>query len=521
MDFTLALTHFCEAHGPKSVLCTQVLPIECAQCLPSSPSLRACSSSQSFATQVNESSPETNHNSHTPPLLRKTVTNLTLPTDFSGASTTVDSETEPDSPTIEKHPLYKAIDQKREIGQQWRYGRAQGDNTCASCSFSVPKRVAEKLPAGAPGSKKPDGQNNTRAPVLRSREFVCLREGRASTDEHESKPSSYGASFASSQSQAYSAPRSFAHSSDGCHDHNVTYLTTKSPDNPESYAHLRASVIRTLSCELLPRGMSDGPFCFGDSDAGYTIAYVFRLTDPKARGRRRAYAFVALAGNDASRAFQALPMLWEAFASMAKGIEAAAQRHQDEERRKQDEEADAKDSSTTSRNYTPVSSFLTARANDPDGHPRRVGQATPRSLEEIVGDENIFVYLHQYFVAILRCLGEQFGGQPLVEDASSYQSIDEQSSHFRKASQSRGRQSLQVDNMERLRDVDATPKPEPEPPTTSQDRVRHLTTSTPPNASGESDDLDVAKTRANKAFKLNPQCAPLPVSETAQRQVVV
>jgi hypothetical protein len=162
--------------------------------------------------------------------------------------------------------------------------------------------------------------------------------------------------------------------------------------------------------------MSDGPFCFGDSITGYTIAYVFRLTDPKARGRRRAYAFVALAGKDASRAFRACPMVWEAFASMARGIEEAAQRSQDAQRQKEEEQREA----DKSRNYTPISSFLTQRPVDPDGFPRRAGQVSPRSLSEIVGDENIFPLLHQYFVAILRCLGDRFGGLP-ISDQSVYQ----------------------------------------------------------------------------------------------------
>ena len=186
----------------------------------------------------------------------------------------------------------------------------------------------------------------------------------------------------SSQGSSSLGSSALQHSHDDCHDHTLTYLTAKSPEDPESYSLLRASVIRTLSCELLPRGMSDGPFCFGDSNTGYTIAYVFRLTDPKARGRRRAYAFVALAGKDASRAFRACPLLWEAFASMANGIEQAAQRHQDEQQRKEQE-----DNKTGKRNYTPVSSFLTQRMVDPDGQPRRVGQTSPRSLAEIIGDE--------------------------------------------------------------------------------------------------------------------------------------
>ncbi|EXJ94787.1 hypothetical protein A1O1_03185 [Capronia coronata CBS 617.96] len=559
MDFTLALTHFCEAHGPKSVLCTQVLPLECALCLPPSPSLKASSSTESLTTQVHDSPLDQNHNLHTPPPLRKTDTNITLPTDFSGASTTVDSETEPDRPAIEKHPLFQNVDQKRNVSSQWRYGRAQGD-TCASCSFSVPKAIAEKLPAGAPGSKTTDGKGpNTGAPVLRSREFVCLRERRrsnANDASRGSKPSSYGSSVASScsrnSSQLPSSPRRHP---DNCHDHTLTYLTAKSPDDPECYARLRASVIRTLSCELLPRGMSDGPFCFGDSNSGYTIAYVFRLTDPKARGRRRAYAFVALAGKDASRAFQACPMLWEAFANMAKGIEAAAQRHQERQRQKEEEAAEAAESlKTNSTKYTPVSSFLTPRTVDPDGHPRRVGHATPRSLADIVGDENIFTFLHQYFVAILRCLGDQFGGLPLAEKPSVYQSVSEESPSpaFTQAKASVGAghaDKLDHRHLERLRDEDTTPKPPHSEAATVQERDKqqapgttlaaasfvtmpngqHRATQEAPEteieteteASKDRDDLEVAKTRANKAFKLTPPCAPLAVNETAQRQVVV
>ncbi|EXJ88843.1 hypothetical protein A1O3_01907 [Capronia epimyces CBS 606.96] len=467
-----------------------------------------------------------------------TDTNLTLPTDFSGASTTVDSETEADRPAIEKHPLFQTVDQKRNFSSQFRYGRAQGD-TCASCSFSVPKAIAEKLPAGAPGSRTTDGRGpNPSAPVLRSREVVCLRERRRSGANDASrdwKPSSYGSSVGSSCSQTSSQlPLSSRSHPDHCHDHTLTYLTTMSPGDPESYAQLRASVIRTLSCELLPRGMSDGPFCFGDSNAGYTIAYVFRLTDPKARGRRRAYAFVALAGKDASRAFQACPMLWEAFANMAKGIESAAQRHQDRQRQKEEEEAEFSQASRpNSTKYTPVSSFLTARTVDPDGHPRRVGHATPRSLAEIVGDENIFTFLHQYFVAILRCLGDQFGGLPLADKPSVYQSVGEESPPFAKASIVGGHsEKLDLGHLESLRDEDTTPRPQAQaqasPSVNAATQTRRQGSGIPGTRSSVStpeeeklDELEISKTRANKALKLNPPCAPLPVSKTAQRQVVV
>ena len=196
---------------------------------------------------------------------------------------------------------------------------------------------------------------------------------------------------------------------------------------------------------MLPRGMSDGPLCFGDSVTGYTIAYIFRLTDPKARGRRRCYAFLALAGTDASRAFRACPMLWEAFASMAKSIEGAATRAVEEKERKEEQERQEREDlrtpqrpasghysigrpggsgkSTEKVSYTPVSSFLTQRAVEPDGMMRRGKETVPRSLAEIVGDETIFAILHKYFVALLHCLGDRFGGVPVAGAESVYQTV--------------------------------------------------------------------------------------------------
>ena len=319
----------------------------------------------------------------------------------------------PPSPTIERHPFFVKGEQKQEPSQRFRYGRAQGD-TCASCSFSVPQDVAVNLPEGAPGSMEANGKAKNSSPVLRSRELVCL--GDADHSAAASIAEQEGAHDSPDSHRPSPSVRSETSADSRCHDHVLTYLTSRSPDDPTNFSTLRASVIRTLSCELLPRGMSDGPFCFGDTATGYTIAYVFRLTDPKARGRRRAYAFIALAGKDASRAFRACPMVWETFAAMARGIEEAAQRSQDAQKQKQEEQRET----DMSRNYTPISSFLTQRTVDPDGFPRRAGQTSPRSLAEIVGDENIFALLHQYFVAILRCLGDRFGGLPF-SDQSVYQ----------------------------------------------------------------------------------------------------
>lgn len=201
----------------------------------------------------------------------------------------------------------------------------------------------------------------------------------------------------------------------------MTYLSLQGPPNPNDYTLLRRASIRTLSCELLPRGLSSGPLSFGDSETGYTIAYVFRLPDPMARGKRRSYALVALAGKDASRAFRACPIIWRVFGRIASSIVSAAENHQEREKSREEQNTP---STINGRNYTPVSSFLTGRALDPDGQPRRVGQIRARNLTEIVGNEYIFAELHAQFVALLQQLSSMFGGvrasDPRTASTESY-----------------------------------------------------------------------------------------------------
>ncbi|KAJ5608930.1 hypothetical protein N7528_009497 [Penicillium herquei] len=367
MDFILSLTHFCEVHGPTSIICSQVLPFSCAQC--------HADADHSPATPSHSPRPRSppKSPSHTAP--------------------------ESKSPKIEDHP-YFLRPQPASPEERNRAGNVDGD-TCASCSLSLPEGVSKQLPS--PGR---DGKsNNGSSPVLRSREVVySCGNNHSDMDEtpdphaHPSPPESlHSASVASDAS---------------CHTHILTYLSQHGPPNPADYALLRRSSIRTLSCELLPRGLSAGPICFGDSVAGYTIAYIFRLPDPMARGKRRSYALVALAGRDAGRAFRACPVIWRAFGRIAASIIGAAERFQEGEKQREEKE----NPSRTARQYTPVSSFLTGRAMDPAGQPRRMGPIRARNLAEIVGNEYIFAELHANFVALLQQLGSMFGGVPISED---------------------------------------------------------------------------------------------------------
>jgi hypothetical protein len=70
----------------------------------------------------------------------------------------------------------------------------------------------------------------------------------------------------------------------------------------------------------LPKGSPSGPLYFGDPHAGYTIAYVFRVPDPRARGKRRMYALLALGGRDSWRVSKVMVMITKVFESIASQI---------------------------------------------------------------------------------------------------------------------------------------------------------------------------------------------------------
>lgn len=187
-------------------------------------------------------------------------------------------------------------------------------------------------------------------------------------------------------------------------------------------------------------GKASGPMFFGDSHAGYTIAYVFRLQDPRSRGAKRTYALIAMAGRDGLRATRAMVKVTEVFESIANWIVSLADKVLEKESAsvlpqrpatanasspplgtstssmpsipspQKERYSSSTASSPTTRNITPVSSFLSAKKVDPDGFPRVSRDVMKaKNLIEIVGMENFFVELHQIFCRLLHSLINQFG----------------------------------------------------------------------------------------------------------------
>jgi hypothetical protein len=319
---------------------------------------------------------------------------------------------------------------------------------CENCQMVVPQKYCDKIPNGAPGSPSKDGRGRNGSPVLRSSQAYPVRRptsrGYSSTDSSDVSDTEQCTSFQSRVSNSY--PDSIPPSPmlvRGVHTHKLNYISTSQPQSPSTYSLLRRTCIRTLSTEVIPLSKSSGPLFFGDSVAGYTIAYVFRLQDPRSRGAKRTYALIAMAGRDCRRATKAMVKITEAFHEIANRIVALAERVLERESAasqshsrpttaisggtppfgtsassmppqfmspQKEKVFSSAASSPNFRNITPVSSFLSAKKLDPDGFPRVSRDVMKaKSLIEIVGQENFFVDLHGLFCRLLHTLIKQYG----------------------------------------------------------------------------------------------------------------
>lgn len=227
------------------------------------------------------------------------------------------------------------------------------------------------------------------------------------------------------------------------HTHNITYVSTHHPTTSENYSSLKRTCLRTLSaCGGLPKSSPRGPLYFGDSVAGYTIAYPFHIKDPRARGQTRLYALIAMGGLDSwnvSRYYVAVTRVFEVMAreitrmadevisretppgsddgTVTPPLSSSLPLHssQKEEHTKDPRENKSASTSPTSSSRTPsrggdsisarlsdASSFLSAKRVDPDGFARGSRDVMqPRGLAEITGNDQIFVELHAKFVLLV------------------------------------------------------------------------------------------------------------------------
>ncbi|KAF2278397.1 uncharacterized protein EI97DRAFT_372926, partial [Westerdykella ornata] len=423
----ISLAHFCELHGPTSIICTQATTSPCSTCNPcvTPPSEEAPISSLPYNNSVYD------HPA------------LSLPGRLASPF-----DTPPTSPRSPSHnPYFPTLSSDRASSASRRPSSTldADPDVCENCSIVIPKKYSDKLTTSAPASPSKDRRGaKIPNPVLRTVQKFPVRGCPADTfggspDYSDVSDNEQSRSFDSSQSYPDSIPGSPVFAASGMHTHTLNYISTSQPQSPALYSLLRRICIRALSCEALPGGRSAGPMMFGDPVAGYTIAYIFRLQDPRSRGAKRTYALLAMTGTHwrASRVMVKVTELFEIIANrivklaedvLAKEKEAAPSSlnlsslpsvtssmstsagSTSPQKSRFPPSMTSSPATATTRSITPVSSFLSAKKVDPDGYPRLSRDVMrPKTLVEIVGNENFFVELHGWFCRLLQCLIKEFG----------------------------------------------------------------------------------------------------------------
>ena len=305
---------------------------------------------------------------------------------------------------------------------------------CENCALTLPRKIKDGLPSNT------NGRIVSRGPILRTRkpyERVAIpieasppkssnsSESAESDNAMPSNPKRHSRRISRELNRVRISPSNESFNSAIAHTHDLDYTSTHEPLTPTSFSIIRQSCLRTLSCETLPpntnhamtssptspfvnspfssgasnsASTSGGPIFFGDPQAGYTTAYIFRIPDPTARGRRRVYALMALSTHHERVSMQTFSFVSSAFRDLAAWIQGLAE--QEIERSENSNSLQSGDDKSVSSHSTPRSSFLSGRSRGPDG--KFAGMSLrARGLAELVGLPDFFFELHARFVRLL------------------------------------------------------------------------------------------------------------------------
>ncbi|KAI9641304.1 hypothetical protein NHQ30_010106 [Ciborinia camelliae] len=452
---SLCLAHYCDTHGPTPVMVTEALPVGCTSCPEKEEfTTRRPSTSRSFRS----SEPSLNTTARPPRRTDSTVSDTDVATSKqalrgnSNTSNTTGSavETPPQSPRVPalQNPQNTTNQSRRDSSFRKTYP-SEKPGPCENCALTLPKKTKEDTPT----SPKPAGTGKLdNGPILRTRKPYERIAGQttppksASSDSDDSECAiqkeergTKSQSRRPSVKTSETSPTTYTTREFLSHNHFVDFTSTHEPLQPTSFSIIRQSCLRTLSCETLPPSSnptpnttpsspfissfsshltsstttsSGGPIFFGDPMAGYTTAYIFRIPDPTARGRRRVYALIALSTHKERMAMRTFSFLDAAFRDLADWISRLA----DEELarsesvlrspRPTDERSGNGNGHSNSAfgvggtTTTPTSSFLRGGNRGSDG--RMVGASLKgRGLAELVGLPDFFIELHSRFVRLL------------------------------------------------------------------------------------------------------------------------
>lgn len=472
----LCLAHYCDLHGPTPLMVTEGLPAACSVCFDEAPSpgaQRPRSAAQTSASSLQTPAGVTDALRHL-----NIARSVSVPASEQDASarraTILRSSAAGKTPTgsaLETppgSPLQAPSQRDSTFRRTYDETVTKKQGPCDNCAMTLPRRQSSAAnPSGAvPMASNPEPTLRTRAPAER----VFGGSYHSSPPDSQSSSDTDGERHTTGRARSRKEPQSVSSSSrtTSCsstsstsermahHVHYVDYTSTHEPILANSFSLIRASCLRTLSFETLPRApstfppqpsplspmstpfvttqsagsaVSGGPIFFGDAVAGYTTAYIFRIPDVHARGHKRIYAFLALSTHKERLAMKTFAIISTAFRDLATWIQQLAE--VEAERTAESptmigggapgfyssgglggqpplQTRTAFDMAAAERGG---SSFLTGGS----GFTRRMaggaGASAPkaRGLAELVGQPDFFIELHKRFVQLLFEVGVTLG----------------------------------------------------------------------------------------------------------------
>ncbi|RPA85439.1 hypothetical protein BJ508DRAFT_322493 [Ascobolus immersus RN42] len=352
MNFILCLSHFCDSHGPTSIICTTITPPTCPTCYGTTSTESTPSSSNSSCRSVERETKAEDDD-------RRDATNLNTPSRLpstpepepktrpSSAHVSVSSRSSSTTPANKLRPSASSGDGGgssstiRPAVGSGSNAKPPSDATASATQEAAqhPPTLAHSASSTTPLSTPIDTPPASPANIVHSSSLPTNLpphtvthppNAPTSTTQTPSCPNCAltlpaaitaklppstsptlrskeylwikppGGSAANSPSSLSSTPASstdFPIPRSG-HTHTLLYKSTHHPSTTHLHSVLRRSYIRALSCEVSPTPQQPTSIFFGDKKAGYTIAHIFQILDAKARGGKRTYAFLCVSDDE-------------------------------------------------------------------------------------------------------------------------------------------------------------------------------------------------------------------------------
>lgn len=184
------------------------------------------------------------------------------------------------------------------------------------------------------------------------------------------------------------ACRSFPHNQPGFISNDdaarVSYISSQYPLQSELYILVRQACIRSLSCEVCPE--REGPIYFGDEARGHVLSHTFFLRDVQARGFQRWYSVLVLM-KDKMLLLNSWPFIVRHLRQNICQLQESASKIYESEESKVSHRA------------------LRSAASMMDNFRKQRVAGQPRSLSELVGEQEVWQHLHTAFTWLLKAGG--------------------------------------------------------------------------------------------------------------------